>query len=271
MTQSKSPWRFLIYVICLGMIASALLPFLLMVVNAFQETRSLSFAFDPERFTLDNFVSLFQYHGFGEALLTSVIVVVIAVVLNAVVCSLAAFAFAFKPFPGSKALLGVYLLTMMVPAQVTIIPLFIMFREMGILGSHLSLALPIVTAFGVFLIHQFMQSIPFSLIEAARIDGASDLRIFISIIVPAIRPALISLTVFTFLTTWNDFLWPLVSLQGGDMTTVTVAVASLRGAFTTQYGMVMAGTTVAFLVPFLVYVVLQRQFVAGVTSTGLKG
>ncbi|AOH44836.1 carbohydrate ABC transporter permease [Propionibacterium sp. NM47_B9-13] len=249
----------------------AMLPFVLMVVNAFQNTVTLNFDFDPDSFTSENFVRLFTVHHFGAALLTSTVVVVIAVVLNNVVCCLAAFAFTFKPFPGSKILFWVYLATMMVPVQVTMIPMFLIFRELDMLGSPLSLALPVVNAFGVFLIRQFMTTIPLSLLEAARIDGASDLRVFWSVILPIIRPVIVSLTVFTFLTTWNDFMWPLISLQTNERTTVTLAISQLQGAFTSQYGMVMAGTTVAFLVPLVVYVVLQRQFVQGVTASGVKG
>ncbi|MEZ5085479.1 MAG: carbohydrate ABC transporter permease [Tessaracoccus sp.] len=261
----------LLYLVIAVLLLLSVLPFVLMVITAIQETTTLRFTIDADQLTLGNFVKLFTLHDFGSALLTSVIVVAIAVVLNNIVCSLAAFAFAFKPFPGSSAVFSLYLATMMVPAQVTMIPMFIMFREMGILGGHLSLALPVVNAFGVFLMRQFMTSIPPSLLEAARIDGATDLRIFWSIIVPAIKPVLVALTVFTFLTTWNDFLWPLVSQQSGENTTLTLAVSQLKGSFQTQYGMVMAGTTIAFLVPFLVYVILQRQFVEGVTASGMKG
>ncbi|WP_461190604.1 carbohydrate ABC transporter permease [Trueperella pyogenes] len=249
----------------------AVLPFILMVVSSLQETTKLTFFITPETFTLSNYVKLFTVQGFGSAIFTSLSVVIIACVLNAVVCSLAAFGFAFKRFPGSEALFWVYLGTMMIPAQVTMIPMFIMFRELGILGSTFALAIPVVNAFGVFLIRQFMYSIPPSLLDAARIDGASDFRIFLTIILPLIRSVLVALTVFTFLTTWNDFMWQLISLTSDDTRTVTLAVSQMTGAFETQYGMVMAGTTIAFLVPFLVYVFCQRQFVEGVTSTGIKG
>lgn len=249
----------------------AVLPFILMVASSLQETTKLTFFISPDKFTFENYKNLFTIQGFGSALLTSTIVVVIACVMNVIVCSLAAYGFAFKRFPGSEALFWVYLATMMVPAQVTMIPMFIMFREMGILGSHLALALPVVNAFGVFLIRQFMYSIPKSLLDAAKIDGASDFRIFLTIVVPLIKSVIVALTVFTFLTTWNDFMWPLISLTSDDTRTVTLAVSQMTGAFETQYGMVMAGTTIAFLVPFLVYVFLQRQFVEGVTSSGIKG
>ncbi|MCI5825920.1 MAG: carbohydrate ABC transporter permease [Arcanobacterium sp.] len=264
-------WNAVIWLFILVLLILAVLPFLLMVITSFQHTTQLSFAIRPSKLTLDNFINLFTIQGFGSAMLTSTTVVVIACVLNIIVCSLAAFGFAFKRFPGSEALFWIYLATMMIPTQVTMIPMFMMFRSMGILGSHFALAIPVVNAFGVFLIRQFMYSIPPSLIEAARIDGASDFRIFLTIILPLIRSVLVALTVFTFLTTWNDFLWPLISLTSDHTRTVTLAVSQMAGAFETQYGMVMAGTTVAFLVPFIVYVVLQRQFVEGVTSSGVKG
>ncbi|MDO5061079.1 MAG: carbohydrate ABC transporter permease [Actinomycetaceae bacterium] len=249
----------------------AVLPFVLMVITAIQDTTRLSYSIDFNKLTLDNFRSLWEVQNFGGALLTSTWVVVLACVMNIVVCSLAAYAFAFKRFPGSEGVFWIYLVSMMVPGQVTLIPMFMMFTKAGIIGSYFSLALPVVNAFGVYLIRQFMYSIPPSLIEAARIDGASDFQIFIRIIIPLIRSVLVALTVFTFLTTWNDFLWPLVSLQSDTTQTVTLAVSQLKGSFSTQYGMVMAGTTIAFMVPFLVYVFMQRQFVEGVTSSGVKG
>ena len=149
--------------------------------------------------------------------------------------------------------------------------MFIIMRDIGLLNTYVSLALPVINAFGVFLIYQFIKGVPDDLMEAARIDGATDRRIFRSIILPLIRPVLVALVVFTFLTVWNDFLWPLVSISDQQMNTVTLAVANLQGAFAKRYGLVMAGATLSFIVPLTVYLVLQRQFVEGVASTGLKG
>jgi len=159
----------------------------------------------------------------------------------------------------------------MVPGQVTLIPLFIIMRELDLMNTHIALALPVVNAFGVFLIRQFLKGVPDEMIEAARVDGAREIRIFRTIVVPTIWPIIVSLIVFTFLTTWNDFLWPLVSVSSGDMETVTLAAAKLQGKFTSNFGLVMAGATVSFAVPFIVYAVLQRQFVEGVTSSSVKG
>jgi multiple sugar transport system permease protein len=253
------------------LVVIALLPFLFMVLTGIQQSETVSLAFDPERVRLDNFVRLFTDYGFGRALITSVVVVVLACVVNLVVSSLAAFAFAKKPFPGSEALFWVYIATMMVPVQVTLIPLFVIVRELGLLNTQIALILPVINAFGVFLIRQFMSTVPDELLEAARIDGARDARIFVSVVLPLIRPVLVALTVFTFVTTWNEFLWPLVVISDESMQTVTLAAARLQDRFVTDYGLVMAGATVAFLVPFLVYLLLQRQFVQGVASVGLKG
>lgn len=258
-------------VVLVAFVLLALLPFIFMIVTSIQRTDVITVLFDPAKFTLNNYVKVFTEGGFGLAILTSVIVVTLACFVNAVVCSLAAYAFAKKRFPGSNALFWVYIATMMVPGQVTLIPLFSMMRELGLLNTYISLFLPIINAFGVFLIRQFMETIPDDMLEAARIDGANELQIFGRIIVPAIRPAIVALTVFTFLTTWNDFLWPLVSITNNDMQTVTLAVANLQGRVQTDFGLVMAGASVSFLVPLIMYLILQKQFVEGITSSSVKG
>lgn len=253
------------------LVALALLPFVFMVVTSIQRTERISLTLDLARVDLNNYVRLFTQNGFGPALVTSAIVVILACAVNITVCSLAAFAFAKKPFPGSEAIFWVFIATMMVPSQVTLIPLFTMMRDLGLLNSYVSLFLPVINAFGVFLIRQFMGNVPDEVLEAARIDGAHDLRIFVSIVLPILRPVIVALVVFTFLTTWNDFLWPLVSITDDHIQTVTLAAAKLQGKFVTDFGLVMAGATVSFLVPLIVYAVLQRQFVEGVTSSSIKG
>lgn len=249
----------------------AVLPFVFMLVTSIQKTQRITLGLNLDKVTLNNYVRVFTENGFAAALLTSIIVVTLACVVNAIVCSLAAFAFAKKPFPGSEALFWLYVATMMVPGQVTLIPLFTIMRDLGLLNTYVSLFLPIINAFGVFLIRQFMGSIPDDMIEAARIDGASEMQLFLRIVLPLMKPVIVALTVFTFLTTWNDFLWPLVSITNDQMQTVTLAVAKLQGRELTDYGLVMAGAAVSFIVPFIMYVLLQKQFVQGVTSSSVKG
>jgi multiple sugar transport system permease protein len=251
----------------------AILPFAFMVLTSIQKSSSVSLAFDPAKLDLSNYTRLFTEFGFGPAIATSAIVVVLACVVNLTVASMAAYGFSKRPFPGSEGVFLVYLATMMVPVQVTLIPLFVLMRQLGLLNSYFSLFLPIISAFGVFLIRQFMDSIPDELIEAARLDGANEIRIYWQLAVPLSRPVLISLAVFTFIGAWNDFLWPLVSITDAQLRTVTLAAANLQGSElgATNYGLVMAGAAVSFAVPLIVYFAIQRQFVQGVAATGLKG
>lgn len=260
-------WAAILIVLCFV----AVLPFVFMLVTSLQETSRMTVLLDPADFTMHNYVRLFTENRFARAITTSVVVVTLACVANMLVASLAAFAFEKKRFPGSEALFWLYLATMMVPGQVTLIPLYGIMRDLGLLNTYVALAMPVINAFGVFLIRQFMKGIPDDLLDAARIDGSSDLGIYFRIIVPLIKPILIALTVFTLLTTWNDFLWPLVSITDDRVQTVTLAAANLQGRFSTDYGLVMAGATVTFLIPLTLYVILQRQFVEGIVSSGVKG
>lgn len=176
-----------------------------------------------------------------------------------------------KKFPGREVIFRIYLLTLMIPGQVTMIPVFIMMNKAGLTNTYFALIVIILNAFGVFLIRQFMDSVPDELLEAAKVDGCPEYRIFIQIVIPLIKPVLISLVVFTFVTSWNDFLWPLVSTSDSSMYTLTVALSLLKTQYQTNYGLIMAGATVSFLFPFVMYVFLQKQFVEGIALSGIKG
>ena len=184
---------------------------------------------------------------------------------------MAAYGFAKKRFPGRETFFILYLITMMIPGQVTLIPVFTMVRNLGLMNTYPALFLPVINAFGVFLIRQFMFGVPDELLESAKIDGASEPKIFINIVMPLIQAVLISLTIFTFITVWNDFLWPLVIASKPEMHTITLAISVLRGNYLSNYGLVMAGSTLAFLPPFILYLILQKQFVEGIALSGIKG
>ena len=160
---------------------------------------------------------------------------------------------------------------MMIPGQVTLIPVFNLIKNMGLINTHIALILPLLNAFGVVLVRQFMVSVPDDLLEAARIDGCGENRLFFTIVLPLIKPVIISLAIFTFITSWNNFLWPLVTCTDQNMHTLTLTIAALKGNYATNYGLVMAGSTLAFLPPFLFYVCLQKQFVEGIAHSGIKG
>ena len=184
---------------------------------------------------------------------------------------MAAYGFEKKNFPGKEVLFRIYLLTLMIPGQVTMIPVFVMMNKMGMLNTYFALIVILLNAFGVFLIRQFMKEIPNELIEAAQVDGCPEHRIFLRVVLPLIQPVLVSLVVFTFVTSWNNFLWPLVSTTDSAMYTLTVSLSLLKTQYDTNYGLVMAGAAVSFFFPFMMYVILQKQFVEGIALSGVKG
>ena len=185
--------------------------------------------------------------------------------------SMAAYGFEKKNFPGKEFLFKIYMLTLMIPGQVTMIPVFIIMKKLGMLNTYFALIVIILNAFGVFLIRQFMSSVPDELLEAAKVDGCPEYRVFLNIVLPLIKPVLVSLVVFTFVTSWNDFLWPLVSTTDSSMYTLTVSLSLLKTQYQTNYGLILAGATVSFMFPFLLYAFLQKEFVEGIALGGVKG
>ncbi len=255
---------FLFTLICIA-------PFLYMILLSF--TQSQSMAFNWKEFSLNpvNYQYTLIKTGFARALWNSVVVVGLSCLLNCIMSAMAAYGFEKKPIPGKERLFGIYVATLMIPGQVTLIPVFIIMKSMGLLNTYTALILPILNAFGVFLVRQFMTSVPDELIEAAQVDGCPEPRIFMNIVLPLLKPVMISLTVFTFVTSWNNFLWPLVITTNKEMYTLTVALSLLKTNYNANYGLIMAGAAVSFVFPFVLYIFLQKQFVEGIALSGLKG
>jgi multiple sugar transport system permease protein len=196
--------------------------------------------------------------------------VAVSIAFNVVFCAMAGFAFAKKRFAFRNVIFMLFLLTMMIPSQVKMIPTFLIMRDLDWLNTYQALVLPILNAFGVFLMRQFCLGIPDSLLEAAKIDGCRESQLFFRIVMPILKPASISLSIFTFVTVWNDFLWPLVIVTSDSMKTLTLGLSTLQGSYGTNYGLVMAGSVLTFLPPFIFYLFLQRTFVEGVVVSGIK-
>ncbi len=249
----------------------ACFPFVYMMLLSFTNSTSLRFSLSDVVFDFANYKDVFERTNFLIPLKNSIIVSICTCLLNCVLCSMAAYALEKKRFKGSKLVFAIYMATLAVPGQVTMIPIFLMMRDMGLMNSYIALILPACDAFGVFLVKQFMSSVPDELLEAAQIDGAGEVYRFVKIVLPLIMPALVSLTVFTFISAWNNFLWPLVICTDSDMQTLTVALSLLKGKFETNYGLVMAGSALTFIAPFLLYAFLQKQFVEGIALSGVKG
>lgn len=226
----------------------------------------------PEHATLENFTQWFQELHFGSYFTNSLVVAVITVLGNIVFCSMVGYALAKMRFAGKNIVFGAVMVTLMVPSVATFVPLFVIVSNLGLSNTYAALVLPFLTQpIGVFLMRQFIAGIPDALMEAARIDGAGELRIFWQIILPQCGPAIATLAILTFLSSWNNFLWPLVAAQTDDMYTLPVALSLYStGQNATNYSVLLAGAVLVITPILLLFVFLQRYFIQGVAMTGIK-
>ena len=259
------------YVFFIGLALLMLLPFAYMLVCSLQETYSpYLISFDLADYTLDNFRKTFAVSGFSLWLRNSIFISLSGVFLTLLVCSLGAYAFAKKRFAGSNALMGFLMLSMAIPFTATVVPLWLMMGKLHMIDHYLPLIAPIPSMLGLLLIRQAILSLPNELFESARVDGCRDLRIYWSIVLPVIKPILITVAILYFARSWNSFLWPLIISNTDATRTLPVGLASIQGTHTINYGITMAGALMNFLPPFLVYVFFQRYFIAGIAGTGIK-
>jgi len=265
----------LLALLLLLLVAICIYPFIHMVLVSLMGAKSMKLSWDRllhAQWTLKNYRRILSGSGsYLRYTLNTVLLALYSCALTCAVSSMAAYAFAKKKMRGGNRLFVLYLATMMVPEQVILIPTFLIIKNMGLLNTYTGLTLPTVTAFGTVLVTSFMKNVPNELLEAADIDGCGEFRKFVKIVLPMIRPVMISLFIFTFIGVWGSLIWPLVAATNNDMTTITLAVSKMKsGRSATDYGYVMAGNTVAFLPPFLLYLFLQRQFVEGIALSGIK-
>lgn len=227
----------------------------------------------PDTFSLDNYSEIMEVIPLWRMLLNSFTIATAATVGQIISCSLAAYAFARMAFRGKTILYMVLLSTMMIPAQVTMIPVFLIMKAFGLIDTLYALIVPAFFggAFGTFLLRQFFSAIPRDLEDAARMDGCGRFRILWSIILPLSKPALASLALFTFMVYWNDLLGPVIYLSSVEKATLTIGLANLQsGVMTTRYDLLMAGSVLSVLPILLLLILGQRWFVQGVAMTGLK-
>ena len=273
-TRDRVAKTVLYVVLVLGLLAVAG-PFVWMALSSVKperEIREVPPTWWPETFTLDNFRELFSRLDFPLYFFNSGLVATLVTVGNLLFCSLVGYALAKLRYPGKRMLFLAVLGMLMVPAMVTFVPQFVLVSNMGLTNTYAGLILPfLVGPFGVFLMRQFLQSIPDDLIEAARVDGAGEFRIFWRVVLPLCRPALATLGILTFLASWNNFLWPLVVATTEDKYTLPVALALYSvGQNRTDYGLLLAGAVVVVLPVLIVFLLLQRHFMRGIATTGLK-
>jgi multiple sugar transport system permease protein len=252
-------------------------PFVWMLLGSVKpegELRRVPPTWLPETGTLENYRELFSRLNFPQYFFNSLLVAVLVTAGNLVVCSMLGYALAKMDFPGKRLLFGLVLGVLMVPGMVLFVPQFVLVSNLNLVNTYAGLILPslaVAGPFGVFLMRQYISGLPDELIDAARVDGAGEFRIFAQIIAPLTKPALATLGILTFLGSWNNFLWPLVVAQTEDKYTLPVALALYSvGQNRTDYGLLMAGAVVVVIPVLLVFIVLQRHFVEGIAATGIK-
>lgn len=227
----------------------------------------------PNPIVWQNYLDSLQAMPFGRAYWNSFYITIIVVVSQLFTGSMAAYAFAKLKFKGSEALFLLFLATMMIPKQVTMIPLYLIMDKLGWLNTHLPLIIPgaLFNAFAVFLLRQFIRGIPKELEEAAVMDGASIPRIYWSVILPLIKPALAAMTIFIFMSTYNNFMDALIYLSTPEKFTVPLLLNNFKGLYVTNWSYMMAGATISVIPIILVYLFAQRYIIEGITLTGIKG
>ncbi|MBB5786168.1 carbohydrate ABC transporter permease [Jiangella mangrovi] len=270
----RAPSRWLYVVLSVGVLVMAL-PFVWMLLSSVKpeaEVRSIPPTWLPETFTLENYGELFDRLSFPTYFVNSIVVAVVVTLGNLVFGSMLGYALAKLEFRGKRLVFVIVLGTLMVPGMVTFVPLFVLVSNMGLTNTYPGLILPyLVGPLGVFLMRQYFLGLPDELIQAARVDGAGELRIFWSVMLPLTGPALATLGILTFLTSWNNFLWPLVVAQTEDKYTLPVALALYSvGQNATQYGLLLAGAVVVVVPVVVLFLAVQRYFVQGIAMTGIK-
>ena len=226
----------------------------------------------PHEFTLDNYRELFARVGVGRYLANSLLVAVAATALSLFFNVTAGYAFAKLRFAGREQIFRLMLGALVIPGQVAMVPLFLLLKQLGLVNTYGGVIVPAMASiFGIFLVRQYALSIPDDLLEAARIDGASEWRIFSMVVVPLLKPIVVTLAVFTLLGTWNDFMWPLIVLTDKELYTLPVALAGLSREHVQDNELMMAGSVLTILPVLVVFLVLQRYYIQGLMTGGVKG
>ncbi len=269
------PVRVLLYsLLIIGAIMS-LLPMVWMVSASLMPSGEASTyppRFFPSRVTLDHYVDLFTRLNLGRYLLNSAFVAFVVTLSSLAINSMAGYAFAKLRFRGRDRLFRVLSTGLVLPVQVAMLPLFLLLKNLGMINTYWGVIIPgLASIFGIFLVRQYALAIPDEMLDAARVDGASEFRIFRSIVVPGIVPILATLAIWTFLATWNDFMWPLIVLSDESRYTLPVALANLAGEHVQDTELMMAGSVITVVPVMLVFLFLQRYYIQGVMSGSVKG
>lgn len=273
--RRRNPRRLGSHAVLFGGGAIIAIPYIWLVlttVKTFGEATRMPPVLLPSQWEWTNYIRVFDAVPFAQQFLNTVLMTAGRTAGQLLFCSLAAYAFARLQFPGRNVLFVLFLSVLMVPPQLFLIPQYQIMQDLGWLNTLPALIVPgMFSAFGTFLLRQFFLGLPKELDEAAKLDGCNPLQIYWHVLLPLARPGLVALAVITIIWSWNDLLWPLVVNTDTEKMTLSAGLASLQGQYLTNYSVLMAGTLLATLPMIVVFVVLQRQFIEGIATTGTKG
>lgn len=275
-SKNRKVSKFFIYLILIIIAAAMIVPFLWMLSASIKTDREVfqmnPFVWIPENPRWSNYVDIWTKIPFATFVKNTVFLTIVVTILQLLTSSFAAYSFAKLNFKHKNLLFMTYIATIAMPWQVYMVPQFIMMRSFGLNDKLLAMiCLQAFSAFGVFLMRQFYMGIPDSLCEAARIDGMSEYGIYAKIMLPLSKPAISTLTIFTFVNTWNDYLGPLIYLKTESHKTIQLGLKMFIGQYSSEYGLIMAGSVLSLIPVLIVFLSLQKYFVEGVASTGVKG
>ena len=263
------------YVVSIIIAVVAMIPFVWMISTSLKSRgalMSIPIEWIPAEPTMDAYSEVFSRFPFMRTIGNSLFISVAFTLITLISASMAAFAFAKIRFRGSDVILKLYLAMMMIPTQVTMIPLFIIMNRLGLIDSYASVILPsIFKPFAVFMLVQQMRSVPNDFLDAARVDGAGIFTVYTRIALPMCAPTLATLAVTTFMESWNDYLWPLLMLTDRTKMTLPIALSTLNGQYNTEYNVLMAGSLISMIPIIIIYLCAQKQFKNGLMAGGIKG
>lgn len=275
MTAKRKMNTIWFYIFAVVLAVIAMVPFFWMISTSFKSRGALMaipIQWIPENPTWDAYIKVFSKFPFAKTIGNSLFISVSYTVITLLSSSMAAFAFAKLKFPGNNLIFKCYLATMMIPTQVTMIPLFVIMNKMGLIDSYASVILPsIFRPFAVFMLVQQMRTIPNDFLDAAKIDGANLFQVFGKVALPLCVPSLATLSITTFMESWNDYLWPLLMLTDKNKMTLPIALSTLNGQYATEYNVLMAGSLISMIPIVIIYIFAQKYFKDGMMSGGIKG
>ena len=275
-SKNRMIGKIIIYILLALLVIITILPFVWMLSASIKSDREVfqmnPFVLIPENPHWDNYLKIWTKIPFATFIKNTVVLTIVVTLMQLFTSSIAAYAFAKLEFKGKKQLFLAYISTIAMPWQVYMVPQFLMMRKMGLNDTLLAMVvLQAFSAFGVFLMRQFYMGIPDSLCEAARIDGMSEFKIYTNIMLPLSKPALATLTIFTFVATWNDYLGPTIYLKTEAKKTIQIGLQRFIGQYSSEYGLIMAGSVISLIPVLIVFLALQKYFVEGIATSGVKG